>query len=82
MTILDRRSMLKLALGVAAVAVTGVALTTSSAEAAPLAVAPAGEPAATVSPIEETQYRRRRRYWRRRRRVCVRRRRRIVCFWR
>lgn len=85
MSMLDRRSLLKVALGAAAVAVTGASvasLTSGSAEAAPLAGATAGSAVLPESPVEQTQYRRRRRYWRRRRRVCVRRRRRVVCFWR
>lgn len=84
MTTLDRRSMLKLALGVAAVAAVGVTIAPKAVEAAPLPAAPAGEPAATESLVEQAQYRRRwrRRYWRRRRcrRVCWRGRRgRVFC---
>jgi len=82
MTLLDRRSMLKFALGATAVALTGVTLASGSAEAAPLAGAPAGSAVLAETPVEQAQYRRRRRYWRRRRRVCVRRRRRVVCYWR
>ncbi|MEZ5842361.1 MAG: hypothetical protein R3D27_01340 [Hyphomicrobiaceae bacterium] len=80
---LDRRSMLKLVLGVTAVAATGVTLSSGTVEAAPLPGAPAGSAVLPETPVEQAQYRRRRRrIWRRRRRVCVRRRRRIVCFWR
>ncbi|MEZ5843194.1 MAG: twin-arginine translocation signal domain-containing protein [Hyphomicrobiaceae bacterium] len=79
MNTLDRRSLLKLAFGVAAVAAVGATVAPKIAEAAPLPAAPAGEPATTETLVEQAQYRRRwrrrywrRRYWRRRRcrRVC------------
>lgn len=81
MSNVDRRGLFRLALGFAAAAAVGTTLSPKTAEAALLPAAPAGEPAATETPVEQAHwtgrrhshgYNRRRRYYRRRRcrRVC------------
>jgi hypothetical protein len=83
MTAFDRREVLRVMLGGAAVAAAGLALMPVPAESAPLAMSKS-LPAAMENPVEEAVVVVRRRGWgrRRRRRVCWWRRGRRICRWR
>ena len=85
MTAFDRREVLRVMLGGAAVAAAGLALIPVPAESAPLTMSKS-LPAAMENPVEEAVVVVRRRRWGRRRRVRVRscwwRRGRRVCRWR